>query len=576
MKNIFYNIFSVGVNINHKIIFPLLFLIFILSVSSVSAELLNDGDSFDLMGNDEFSNFNEDMEIENNNDIEDNLLSDVPSEFREDDLLNGADVGIVEDNLLDGADDSILEDGADNGEGSDDEGTDDEIDDSPKNTSLMIISHDNWKIYGVKNYTVKLLDEDKNPIENAKIKFKITTPKGKYIYRNAITDERGIAVLALNLTLNGIYNIQVSYYGNSDFNPADSVNSTVMLYERTIIKTSTYSYRSNNLTIRLYSLKTNKTLANKKLIVYVGKTRYYRTTDSQGRVFVKMPSDKKLIKLNCTFAASDFYEESKRIMDLPVYKKTYMKPLVYAMIKGKYFKILLKGTDGKILKKEKVKLTINGKTFTKTTNDKGIAYLKIALQRGEYEVSFAYGNNSIYGPSKNSSIVHVLDPSGQYKQGLNQNTKLSVYKYLSGGGCARVTKAIRNLSKKITGKHATKLEKAAAIFNYVRDNLDYEYYANSRKGASKTLKTKAGNCCDHANLIVALCRASKIPARYSHAQGCRFTRSGKVEGHVWAQIYVGGKWYSADGTSYRNSLGHIKNWDTKSYNRLHIYRNIPF
>ena len=148
-------------------------------------------------------------------------------------------------------------------------------------------------------------------------------------------------------------------------------------------------------------------------------------------------------------------------------------------------------------------------------------------------------------------------------------------RYLSGGGYAKVTKSIKKKSRKITRKYSTKLEKATAIFNYVRDTLGYSYYANSRKGASKTLKTKFGNCCDHTNLIVALCRASKIPARYAHAQGCRFS-DGSVEGHVWAQIYVGGRWYSADGTSYRNSLGHVSNWNTKSYNRLHIYRSIPF
>jgi hypothetical protein len=52
-------------------------------------------------------------------------------------------------------------------------------------------------------------------------------------------------------------------------------------------------------------------------------------------------------------------------MDLPVYKKTYTKPLVYAILKGKYFKVLLKGVDGKILSNERVKITINGKNFTK-------------------------------------------------------------------------------------------------------------------------------------------------------------------------------------------------------------------
>ena len=262
-------------------------------------------------------------------------------------------------------------------------------------------------------------------------------------------------------------------------------------------------------------------------------------------------------------------------MILPVYKKTYTKPLVFALLKGKYFKVLLKGIDGKILKSEKINITINGKTYVVKTNSKGIAYLKVKVSRGAYKVKFAYGNNSVYGPSSNSSTLNVIDPSGQFKKGLNQNTKLSVKKYLHGGGYAKITKSIRKLAKKLTSKYKTKLEKATAIFNYVRDNLAYSYYANSRKGAAKTLRTKRGNCCDHSNLIVALCRAAKIPARYSHARGCRF-KSGIVTGHVWAQIYVNGRWYSADGTSYRNTLGHISNWNVKHYRNYHRYRNIPF
>ena len=212
---------------------------------------------------------------------------------------------------------------------------------------------------------------------------------------------------------------------------------------------------------------------------------------------------------------------------------------------------------------------------SRTTNDKGIAYLKLKLPRNRYAVNFSYDNNGVYGPSSNSSYLEIIDSSGQFKKGLNQNTKLSVRKYLYGGGYAKITKAIRKLSEKITSKYSTKLEKATAIYNYVRNNLGYSYYANSKKGAAKTLRTKRGNCCDHANLIVALCRASKIPARYTHAKGCKFG-SGLATGHVWAQIYVNGRWYSADGTSYRNSLGHIKNWNTKSYRKLRIYRSIPF
>ena len=530
--------------------------IFILSIAAVSAEGTDNENSLNLNDNMELS---ENLFLAKNNDFENNPLEDSLDEA----IVNSEVAANIHDFGDDGA-----------GDGSDDTGDDTE-DPILKNTTLTIVSQDNWKIYGGESYTVQLVDEDNNPIANALINFRIKTPKGTYIYESNFTEDDGIAILHLNLKLRGINSIQVSYDVDCEFNPAESVESNVILHAKTYIQTPRkYAYRSCNFTIKLVS-STGEILSNKKVTIYVDGVKYTKTTDSKGQIYIKMPSDKKSVKLSCSFSASDYCEASSLSMNLPVYKKTCMKSLVYAILKGQCFKVLLKGTDGKILNNEKVKFTIDGKDYYRTTNDKGIAYMKVKLTGNAYRVYFSFDNNGIYGPSSSSSILNVIDPSGQFKKGLNQNTKLSVSKYLTGGGYAKITKSIRQLSKQITGKYKTKLEKATAIYNYVRDNLGYSYYANSKKGAAKTLKTKKGNCCDHSNLIVALCRASKIPARYSHARGCKFG-SGVVTGHVWAQIYVGGRWYSADATSYRNSLGHINNWNTKSYRFKGNYRNIPF
>lgn len=556
-----------GVTINYRFVLSLLLLTFILSVSSVSADIVNDENSFDMVNADDFSNFNDDL-ISGigeglDNDLNENL--DVDSEDSSFDLSSDDSSSVI------GSDDSSSEDDSED-DSENDNGNEDPI---LKNTHLEIISPEDWEIYGSENYIVKLVDDENNPIIGAEINFRIITPNDTFVYETILTNEEGMAVLPLDLDLRGIYNIFVYYDGDLEHNASESVNSSIILYEKTIIKTpKKYAYRSSDFIIKLVSSK-GTVLSNKELIIYVDGVKYTRTTDSNGQVSIKMPSDKKSVVFNCSFNGEDFLVDSSLSMKLPVYKKTYTTPLIYAILKGKCFKILLKGTDGKILKNEKVKFTIGGNTYIRTTNDKGIAYLRVNLARNAYRAYFSYDNNGVYGPSSNSCILNVIDPSGQFKKGLNQNTKLSVRKYLYGGGHAKITKAIRNLSKKLTSKYSTKLEKATAIFNYVRDNLGYSYYANSRKGAAKTLRTKRGNCCDHANLIVALCRASKIPARYSHAKGCRFG-SGLVTGHVWAQIYVNGRWYSADGTSYRNSLGHINNWNTKSYRKLHIYRKIPF
>ena len=530
-----------------------------MSVSAVSADSI-DENSLALVSDDS-------SDLSDNIDLNDSLNEDLSGSL-DDNLDNSLD-----DNLDGSLEDGLDENLNDNDKDNDDLSADGEPE--PKDTSIEILSQDDWKIYGNEDYSVKLMDEDNNPVSDALICFRIEDPEGVYTFETAYTDEDGIAILSLDLSMLGVHNIQVSYDGDLDYNPAESVYSNVILYEKTEIQTpKAYAYRSSDFTLKLVDSNGNA-LSNKELIVYIDGVEYIKTTDSKGQVYVKMPSDRNSVELTCVFDGEDYLDQSTLSMTLPVYKKTYTKPLIYTILKGKCFKILLKGVDGKILKNEKVKFTINGKTYTRTTWNTGIAYIRLKLSRGKYKINFSYGNNGVYGPSSNSSTLEIIDPSGQFKKGLNQNTKRSVSKYKYGGGYAKITKAIRKLSKKLTSKYSTKLEKATAIFNYVRDNLGYSYYANSKKGAAKTLKVKRGNCCDHSNLIVALCRASKIPARYAHAKGCRFG-SGLVTGHVWAQIYVNGRWYSADGTSYRNSLGHIKNWNTKSYKRLHIYRNIPF
>lgn len=52
------------------------------------------------------------------------------------------------------------------------------------------------------------------------------------------------------------------------------------------------------------------------------------------------------------------------------------------------------------------------------------------------------------------------------------------------------------------------------IYEYVRNNFEYEPYYGSLKGAQQTLLEKAGNDFDQASLLIALLRASNIPARY--------------------------------------------------------------
>ncbi|MDO5850406.1 MAG: transglutaminase-like domain-containing protein [Methanobacteriaceae archaeon] len=161
----------------------------------------------------------------------------------------------------------------------------------------------------------------------------------------------------------------------------------------------------------------------------------------------------------------------------------------------------------------------------------------------------------------------------KYKKGINEvNTESDISKYLVASGNCALNDAIKKLAADLTKNCKTDLEKATAIYNYVRDEIDYDFYYNTQYKATGTLKYKKGNCCDETNLIVALCRASGIAARYCHSTACTFNSG--TYGHVWAQILVDGVWYCADATSMRNSLGVIKNWNSMS--TLNQYASLPF
>ncbi|MBZ9571012.1 transglutaminase-like domain-containing protein [Methanobrevibacter sp. TMH8] len=152
----------------------------------------------------------------------------------------------------------------------------------------------------------------------------------------------------------------------------------------------------------------------------------------------------------------------------------------------------------------------------------------------------------------------------------------SLAKYLkSSKNCQSNSVYIKKMAKKITKGCNTKLAKAKAIYYWVRDNMDYTSYYNTRYGAKKAIANRKGNCVDLSHAIIALCRASKIPARYVHGR-CKFV-SGNWYGHVWVQIKVGKTWYVADASNNElNGFGVVNNWRSDKYYIHGRYSSLRF
>ncbi|GEM_PF-3532753 len=116
------------------------------------------------------------------------------------------------------------------------------------------------------------------------------------------------------------------------------------------------------------------------------------------------------------------------------------------------------------------------------------------------------------------------------------------------------------------------------------DNVDphgikYAHYCNTRYGAWKTLQLGYGNCCDHAHVMVALCRAAGIAVRYRH-EVTYFPDYG-TEDHVCVDVGIPtGVYLGKDGHYHATGVKWVRMDPTNPYSKCvrleGVYANLPF
>ena len=109
----------------------------------------------------------------------------------------------------------------------------------------------------------------------------------------------------------------------------------------------------------------------------------------------------------------------------------------------------------------------------------------------------------------------------------------------------------------ITTPYHSIREKAVALFEWVRDNINYKFGYWGKK-ASQVLKEKEGMCTNKANLLIALLRAAKIPAGYGILKVNGKEYLGKLtlpvfkkniaseSVHVYVWVFLNNRWYKCD------------------------------
>jgi len=117
---------------------------------------------------------------------------------------------------------------------------------------------------------------------------------------------------------------------------------------------------------------------------------------------------------------------------------------------------------------------------------------------------------------------------------------------------------IRDLSAHLVRDAATHAAAASRLFIFVRDSVRYVPYAPFESigdyVGGATLDRGYGFCTQKSALLVALARASRIPARFRYADLVNHNMPGRLESvlqsdkmifHTYAELEIGARWLKA-------------------------------
>lgn len=392
------------------------------------------------------------------------------------------------------------------------------------------------------------------------------------------TDSSGTVIFTLPVN-RGYLPIEYEYVGDKFFKPSKVSNQlTILDTTDTDLKvkgTTRFGYGADT-PVKVAFTAGGVTLAKKMVTLTINGINYTQTTDNKGIVSVPITLAIGNYTISYRAPGDAYVKGTSGSSNITVFKRSPSKLTWQSAAKFKddsqTFRVLLAGSDGKAVSGESVELTIDGETYTAKTSSKGYATFKTDVALGKYTVSFKFAGNNDYLPTSASKSITVK--LSKFKNGLNQRHGSASSAYLASSYYCTVNSAkIKSLVSSLTQGMTDSIDKAKAIFNYVRDNISYDYYYNSHKGAVKTLDSRSGNCADQAHLLISMYRTAGFKARYVHGT-CVF--SDGTFGHVWTQVLIDGKWIVGDPISYKNSLGKIRNWNTNTFRLSGKYLSLPF
>lgn len=224
----------------------------------------------------------------------------------------------------------------------------------------------------------------------------------------------GRASLSIGFNPAGSYCLSAYYRNNMFTSNTVQFNFTVRpIY--TVLTASSISkvYGDSRKSLITLKDKNGKAIANAKITVLIAGKKIILTTNSKGQASLSVDLVPKTYAFSISYGGNGNYLKSSASAAITIKKAASKikasKKTFKLKVKTKKYKIALKNKFGKAIKKAKVRLKVNGRTYSAKTNSKGKATFKITKlkRKGTFKATIKYAGNSYYKKASKKVKIKV-------------------------------------------------------------------------------------------------------------------------------------------------------------------------
>ena len=267
-----------------------------------------------------------------------------------------------------------------------------------------------------KSYKVTLKDGGGKGIAKQKITVKIN---GKTYTKT--TNSKGQVAIKVKFSKLKTYKTSATYNGSKIYKKASAsgkIKVAKTVTKITAPKVSVLPKQSKTYTIVLKT-SAGKALSKQKVTIKLNGKTYTKKTNSKGKATISFKSAKeKSYSVSVSYKGTGIYKAAKATGKITVSRivtKIGAVDKTYAKDATKEFQITLKDNSGKVISSQNVKMTVNGKTYTKKTTSAGKATVDLSsLKEGSYTIVTKYAGNSKYKASSKSNKITVTGKTNTF------------------------------------------------------------------------------------------------------------------------------------------------------------------